>query len=347
MSFAWRFCWIPALVISFAVQDVFAALARQKRMQTETLAFHPFQSVCGGVRFLFSLPPDLKPGASPHGLFVMFHGCQRTAESFFSLPEESAMTAAVLQRGFAVAAPDSAPRHPKDCWEVGADGHIISQAIQQARANPALQKAPLYGVGISSGGELLASLVSNFKVPFSGVVINMSPHNPNLFSASNAWPRTSFVYAQGDTWASPDKVQVAARLLQQRGTPVQVLGVGPKSLDELPSHSLQLGISSQTLSFVVDLLRKAGFTKVLPDPTVGSATGTFLAPQKTDLAFEYLRGTTIANAIGSQGESLREAMHILAGIHGPTSEHFEKVLDFILDQNQSQPVATLVNTTRK
>lgn len=364
-------CWVYATFTTLASQGVFAArfesniikpsargrqrslpqqmvqtgqAAASKLIQTATAESKPFQSLWGGVRFLFSLPPDLKPGASPRGLFIMLHGCQRTADSFFTLPEETAMTASVLRRGYAVAAPDQVIRRAGDCWEINTDGNTIARAIPEAQVNLGLQKAPLYSVGVSSGGMLLARLVSHFRLSFSGVIFNVSPHDPYMFSGKNPWPRTSFVYSQGDHWAPPNTVNVAAKLLQQRGTPVQLLSVGPKALEELPRHAAKLGMLPQTLSLAVDLLRKAGFAKALPGPTIGSSKGSFLAPQATDPAVDYLKTTAIANAIASHGEGLREEMHILAGIHGPTSEHFEKVLDFVFEQN-SRPTATAVNST--
>merc|ERR1719160_2217990 len=119
------------------------------------------------------MPPNLKPGEKPKGLFLMLHGgapmrgtCQKGAAGFFRLPEEGAMAAAVLRRGYAVAAPDSPP-HPGQCWDIHQDAHRVALALPQARAQLGLVDAPLYGIGVSTGGMLLASLVSTFGVQFS------------------------------------------------------------------------------------------------------------------------------------------------------------------------------------
>merc|ERR1719161_2977580 len=73
--------------------------------------------MAGDLHFLYTMPPDLEPGKKPKGLFLMLHGCQRGAAGFFRLPEEGAMSAAALLRGYAVAAPDSPP-HSGECWDV-------------------------------------------------------------------------------------------------------------------------------------------------------------------------------------------------------------------------------------
>merc|ERR1719316_2106354 len=249
------------------------------------------------------------------------------------------MTQAVLRRGFAVAALDTLVRHTADCWDVGADGPKIARAVLEVQAHAGLQKAPLYGLGVSSGGMILARLVGGFQLQFSGLVFNVSPHTAELFYGNTAWPRTSFVYAPHDVWAPPTMVLATAKLLQQRGTPVQVLNTEPKPLNELLRYAVQLGIPPPSLALVVDLVRKAGFTKVLPGPTVGSRKETFLAPAGADSAFMYLHTTAVAPILAklpNHGQGLREEMHALAGTHGVTAEHFEKVLDFVLKQNKTQ-----------
>merc|ERR1719428_1597986 len=272
-----------------------------KQITTKPNAFHPFQSLCGNVHFLFNLPPDLKPGDSPRGLFIMLHACQRTASSFFALPEEAAMTTAVLRRGFAVAAPDTPPGRHGDCWDVLADGRRLAEAIPKAQGQLHLERKPLYAVGISSGGMLLASLVSNFKIAFSGLSFNVSPQNSQLFQRIGAWPRTSFVHAAGNRWAAPHTVLSAVDALKRRGTPVQILSTGPKPLEELPNHAAQLGIDSKTLSHAVDLLRWAGFTRMLRGDTPGTFKGQLLTPYSTDNAMAYLKRSDVGSAIMGHG----------------------------------------------
>lgn len=360
MIFPSSFCCVYAFTVACIISLYVVAAARLRKSPQAfvqagdtkgwirskihpTSEFHPLQSISGGVRFLSSLPSDLQPGASPRGLFVLFHGCQRSAESFFHLPEESAMTAAVLKRGFAVMAVDTVIPRVGDCWDM-VDAPKLAQALVQAKTHPSFQKIPLYGLGVSSGGMMLARLVGGFRLPFAGLIFNVSPHRPELFTGNTVWPRTSFVHAKYDNWAPPNMVLAAAKLLQQRGTPVQVLSTGPKPLHELPLFASRLGIQPGTLSLVVDILFKAGFVKVLPDPTVHSRKHVFLAPAAADAAFDYLRKTSVANilaALPDGGRGLREEMHVLAGIHGVTSEYFNKALDFIVEQNEAMlPVAT-------
>lgn len=319
--------------------------ADSKQGKSVAAAFHPFQSMCGGMHFIFNLPPDLKPGNSARGLFIMLHACQRTASSFFTLPEEAAMTTAVLRRGFTVAVPDTPPGRYGNCWDILADGRTLAKAIPQVQQQLHLETKPLYAVGISSGGMLLASLVKNFRVPFSGINFNASPQNSQMFQGVGIWPRASFVHAEGDRWAPSQKVLSAADALKRRGTPVQVFSTGPKPLEELPNHATQLGIDAKILSHAVDLLRWAGFTRMFSGDTPGTFKGQLLTPYSTDNALAYLKRSDIGNAIIGHGGGLTEEMNILSAVHGPTSEHFEEVLDFLVGQ-KSRSSAASFNTTK-
>lgn len=296
-----------------------------------------FQSVAGGFHFLYSLPANLKPGEKPKGLFLMLHGCQRGAVGFFRLPEEGAMSAAALLRGYAVAAPDSPP-HSGECWDVDKDAKQFVAALSEARAQLGLANSPLYGMGISSGGTMLASLVSNFGVKFNGVSFNVAPHSPDLFQkATPSWPRTSFVFEKYDDWAKPQAVKQAAAFLTGVGTPVQIFENGPHPIDDLPGTWNSPGLSSvlnvdrSALMEATQVIRKARLT--VPKLGTDGSNRDFLAPNEADAALKaILQAPGFKSLLQGEYKSLREELHVMDASHGPTAEHLEEVLDFLLQQ---------------
>eukprot|EP00746_Dinoflagellata_sp_MGD_P021819 gnl/MRDRNA2_/MRDRNA2_150970_c0_seq1.p1 gnl/MRDRNA2_/MRDRNA2_150970_c0~~gnl/MRDRNA2_/MRDRNA2_150970_c0_seq1.p1 ORF type:complete len:359 (-),score=62.41 gnl/MRDRNA2_/MRDRNA2_150970_c0_seq1:196-1272(-) len=297
-----------------------------------------FQSIAGDLHFLYSMPPNLKPGEKPKGLFLMLHGCQRSAVGFFRLPEEGAMSAAVLLRGYAVAAPDSPPADWQgQCWDVDKDAHKVVAALSSARAQLGLADSPLYGIGISTGGMLLASLVSSFHLPFNGVVFNAAPHSAEFFQkATPSWPRTAFVSESNDQWATPNAVKQAAAFLVHVGTSVRTWENGPHPLDDLPGLSPVLDVDRSALLDATQVIRKSGLIvkKLGPEGIVRD----FLAPNAADQAFQIvLREPRFKNLLHGEYKSLREELHVMDGSHGPTSEHLEDVLDFILQEGESSP----------
>lgn len=299
-----------------------------------------FQSMAGDFHFLYSMPPNLKQGQKPKGLFLMLHGggtgprgsCQKGADGFFRLPEESAMAAAVLGRGYAVAAPDS-PNHPGRCWMPRWDARRLSLALQEAQAQLDLKNAPLYGVAIGPGSGVLASLVQTSGVTFNGLHFNAGPHSTEFFHhATGTWPRTSFTFEQGDQWASPDVVDKSATFLRNMGTEVQVIENGPHPLDDLPGLSRVLNVDRSALVQATEVIRKSGLTTTNLGPD--GASKEFLAPHAANDAFEKVVETHFKGKGMLRGEykALREELHIMDGSHGPTAEHVEGVLDFLLQQ---------------
>lgn len=180
-------------------------------------------------------------------LLVVLHGCGRSAEDWFVLPEEQAIVRTALAGPFvAVLAVDS-----RDvlwhCWRpaVRADTAAVHGAIAALRrtlcrratpAPPCLRGGTVV-LGASSGGTMATALLHPRAgvAPLAGVVALVSPGDaPTLAAVATAaaaaadagpgeaaLPRVAFVHMAGDTvYATADAVaaHVAALNAAQRGT---------------------------------------------------------------------------------------------------------------------------------
>lgn len=291
-----------------------------------------FQSVAGDFHFFYGVPHFLyEQDKQAKGLFLMLHACQRGAGAFFHLPEESAMAAAALKRGYAVAAPD-APPHPGHCWDVAKDTKRLALALPEARAQLGLQDAPLYGMGISTGGMVLASLVQTFGVVFNGVHFNAAPHSADLFlQATSPWPRTSFAFERGDQWAKPDVVQQSASFLNRVGTPVQVVENEPHPLDDLPKLSPVLNISRSALVQATKAIHTSGLTMRTHGPD--GASREFLAPNVVNAAFKkVVQAPGLRSLLKGEYKAMREELTVMDASNGPSAERIDSVLDFLLEE---------------
>lgn len=296
-------------------------------------------SVCGGMHFLYKIPWHQQL----RGLFVLIHGCQKAAIDWFEMPEESAMTDAVLRQGFAVAAVDSPPR-PGNCWdwENDSDGEQLAKAIPLVQRQLGLASLPFFGIGVSSGGMMLAKIVHSFGVRFSGIYFNVAPTSPEFFAGHEKWPPSSFLFEPFDSWAAPKVVQEAANLLRSRGTKVQVLKAGPKPLSRLVARSKKLGFKPQVVQRIVNFFRANGFTNVPPDVLdaskfLGRNQKEYLFANSADIAMKRLAESPLAYQLDDKDRSLLEELHVLNGMHTASSEHFEKALNFLLGPS---PAAT-------
>merc|ERR1719378_407530 len=124
------------------------------------------------------------------------------------------MTLAVLRRGLIAVVPEvqfpvtlpiagaTASLLQPGCWHPESDGPALHGSWPLLLQELGLQGKPVYGIGISSGGVMLAALASGFHWAFAGLHFQVSTGgaldtDPYLFKFGR-WPRASFVYMTHD-----------------------------------------------------------------------------------------------------------------------------------------------------
>lgn len=315
--------------------------------------------VVGGVHYSYLLPAKRKH-AKPRGTFLLLHSCGRHSLDWFrdggktdgliigGLVEESIMASAILERGFAVIAPDARDQR-SSCWWPASDGAPLAQSLPVLLALLGLDKAALYGVGTSSGGIQLAALVKAHGMKFEGLVFNVSPgaggmHGPGRF-AEPGWPRTAFVHMPPDiyTWYGLG-VKSYAAALRGSGTQVRTFEVLPTPLNELESRAPLLGLGQEVVCQLVHKLVGWRVTQVRGDPP-----RLYIKVSGPNQAYYRLtQGTAhLGNAWLRLVRQLVEELRAFEGIHAPTSQYFEdQVLPFLLGQGAaSAKVGAPVNET--
>lgn len=290
-----------------------------------------------------------KPGLQcSKGVFVLMHACQHNSGDFFTLPEETTITTAVVRRGFVALVPD-APNRASHCWLPYEDGLILYTSINLFLEEKGLQDKPLYGIGISSGGVMLARLISSYKMPFLGSHYVVSPGAADALSdkpkpgafATYDFPRTSFVYMNKDYYASPKAIKVAAKALRKRGTDVLVLESKPKKVQTLLKRAGLMNIHTSVMHRIIRELynwkylearcnnchadKGSSFTDILslwlkPNHADGALTRFY---EHSTLG-SYLKEDTV------RARSLLEELHYIEAVHGPTADHIDLVIPFLL-----------------
>lgn len=280
------------------------------------------------------------------GVFVLLHSCGHTSEDFFTLPEEATITTAVVRRGFVALAPDATSR-VGGCWAPGEDGFFLYTAINLFLKDHGLQDKPMYGIGISSGGVMLARLISSYQMPFLGSHYIVSPGAANALTAhpkpgafaTHNFPRTSFVYMKKDLYAPPAAIEIAAQALRKRGTDVLVLESSPKPVQILLRRAGLMNIHSDVMLRIIRKCYKWGYLESRCKNCYAGEARSFddtlwLQSGYSDGVARHLFdhpefGVYLKEDL-VRVRSLTEELHYIEAVHGPTADHIEVVMEFLV-----------------
>merc|ERR1719440_1063416 len=109
-----------------------------------------------------------------------------------------------------------------------------------------------------------------------------------------------------DPLVTSANIEAMAGSLRERGVPVQEIEV---------------------LARAVRLIREWGFTDRSQRPADRER---FLMPMQAAVVSQRLLASSISDEVSPHARALAEELHVLEGLHAPTSERFEEVLDFLL-----------------
>lgn len=280
------------------------------------------------------------------GVFVLLHSCSHHSTDFFTLPEETTITTAAIRRGFVALVPD-APSRTGGCWSPHEDGLLLYTAINMFLEEKGLKDKPIYGVGISSGGVMLARLVSSYKMPFLGCHFIVSPGAGNAWKAhptpgafaTHHFPRTSFVYMENDLYAPPKAIHVAAEALRKRGTEVLVLESPPKPVRMLMRRAGLMNIQTEMMRLIIQKLYNWGYLESrCKDCQAGEARSfddtLWLQSGYSDGVarhlFDHPKLGLYLKEDMVRVRALNEELHYIEAVHGPTADHIEVVMEFLV-----------------
>eukprot|EP00746_Dinoflagellata_sp_MGD_P145932 gnl/MRDRNA2_/MRDRNA2_78492_c0_seq1.p1 gnl/MRDRNA2_/MRDRNA2_78492_c0~~gnl/MRDRNA2_/MRDRNA2_78492_c0_seq1.p1 ORF type:complete len:370 (+),score=50.59 gnl/MRDRNA2_/MRDRNA2_78492_c0_seq1:180-1289(+) len=283
------------------------------------------------------------------GTFVLLHGCGHFANDWFELPEEKKITQAVVNRGYAVLVPN-APSRVGGCWVEQQDGPVLYQSVQLWLQTHGMEGKPLYAVGISSGGVMIAKLVTVYQMTFKGIHFVVSPGAAFGASAGGfstvKFPRTSFVYMPKDSYAPPQTIQVAVQALKKAGTPVVAFKAAPKQVNTLYVRSKKMDITKKMMAKCIRKLYEWGYLESRcrhcpPGIVHRFDYRLYLKYGSSDYVLNLLVadpevGPYLRAAL-SRRRALEEELHVIEGFHGSTAEHVDKVLNFLLSQHRAKP----------
>ena len=140
-------------------------------VQNNNIGLKPNRITLGGRQVLYQFPPDDSPqppsscsSESLKGVLFLYHGCTRTAMSFFYSPQGREMMQTALSAGLAVVAFEK----EGSCWSSTVDLDVSidigKEWIDKYLADHCgedfakTNKMPIFGFGASSGGSFVAEV---------------------------------------------------------------------------------------------------------------------------------------------------------------------------------------------
>merc|ERR1719487_285857 len=314
-------------------------------------------------------------GTKLRGSFLLFHDCGIEAAAWFRYPEERAILMKLLDRGFAVVAPQA-----KDgCW-AEADKKLFNSAqtnfFEQSDAGKMLATEPIYGLGVGAGGDFL------LRVASSGLVASLA--GLHLISAKaelvgfattdlKILPSIAFVSMPlGDASGDTEK---AVTLLQAAGVATHVHKALPQPLSAEGLVSTVDGVDPAASAGIISALRSKGYLKsrssICMDLQKGvehNATASafmhanaglcqtanqtdpkkeFLIPYHVEAAWGAIdsacrRGGALrqdaavkAAVRGPTAPAIFEELKVCEGVHTATREGLDEALDFLIQNSKS------------
>lgn len=269
--------------------------------------------------------------SAARGVFLLLHACGPTCDDWVRLPEEYELLRAVHQRGFFTLAPQS-HSSGKGCW-TERDPPVVKRALQDFVKARGLEGKPIYGLGISNGGVMLAHLEADHGVRFNGHYYIVSAggalgDNPGSFAASHH-PPAAIVHMVQDPQTPSKTLHAISAALEKSHTQFQMLLAPPKPLTDLLKLESKVGLDRDTLAEVIYTIWDWGFT-------VQHDGASFIKFGHARTLGQYLRvDPEIGPKLKDRSDALTEELAVLEGAHASTAQHVDSSLDFLLRDRSS------------
>lgn len=214
--------------------------------------------------------------ASPKGVLLVFHGCGHSATDWWDrqescpdckgLPEEKRIVATAVARSYAVVAFSSQDRTFRSCWDVVAPPRITvdiqktKNSVKELATREAWDKLPMFALGASSGGALVALLPFHLKLQGVCLQIMAVPSEvyKGLATANvHPFPPMLFVHMVRDGVTAAGIAKNVAALTQE-GVATKTIGVTPRPLATSFFSERIEGITTATSQRLFLALQEAG-----------------------------------------------------------------------------------------
>lgn len=303
------------------------------------------------------------------GSFLVFHDCGMQAAAWFRYPEERAIVLKLLDRGFAVVAPQSKDR----CW-TDADKKLFDSAqkyfFEMSEEGKALAKEPIYGLGVGAGGDFLLRVAGSGITSLAGLHLISAKAQLAAFTVADLkiLPPTAFVSMPlGDSSGTTEE---AAKLLESAGVTTLVRKVFPKPISAEGLMSSVAGVDPAAATGILDALRSKGYLKSRSQLCLDMKNGTqanitvpafthinaglcqavnllsskddFLIPYHVEAAWGAIdsacrhggalcKDAAVKAAVrGPTAPAIFEALKVCEGVHTATREGLDEALDFLV-----------------
>ncbi|CAM9219610.1 unnamed protein product, partial [Ectocarpus fasciculatus] len=279
-----------------------------------------------GIEYVFEAPP-----MPANRILFIAHGCGHSALDFWpkspqclncvGLPEERRIVTKALTRGYFVVAVSSAGQDHGGCWDVKVDAKKVMRVLSLIKKKHSnLRTAPIFALGASSGGHMVAALGSRLH-DIGGLCIQIMAPDISFQMNQQLFPPSQWIYMQKDSRTQQDVADTVSALRRSGAVVDSVLAKQLAITESFFSDRIEEVTVDISRAIYQALKENSAFTDLgylRADPR-HSNWRSWLADIKDDLKPDGL----IADK-----SPIAEVLNVAYALHEITSEHMDSTLNF-------------------
>ncbi|UJR30972.1 hypothetical protein I4U23_018484 [Adineta vaga] len=214
------------------------------------------------IEILFRLPKKVSPSA----LLLIFHGCSRSANDWFSTIERQRIIGAALDLGYGCLAFQSTDAF-SHCWsnEFDLSNNPDVQMVWNGldgfyKEYPKLKLLPRFTFGASSGGMFSSIFAINSRHKIQGQIIFISIVHPELLEShvrKGTYPPTAWIYMTRDTeFASQSRINESMKHFAEQNIPHKSYAIEPIQVTSTIFHERIPTLTRETSQYIFECLQQ-------------------------------------------------------------------------------------------
>lgn len=338
---------LPWLIVSLLVTPPITYTEIDESLQAEFVmdGLYPTLEELGGMRVAWQAPIG-----APRAVAVLLHGCQHGGVDWFLLPEDKALTSAVLERGIAVIAATSSDRR-SGCWQhqwpsgwrggylmpvdvetIHFDLFHLGMALEMLLEREGWKGLPIYAMGASSGA-VMASMLPHQLQQFAhveGVALYIHSGAGEAFNTLRHLreppKKWAFIHMTRDARTAA-KVGATMAALNEAHTAAKEWPIPPLALTPTTFYERMMGSGGVERVSPGDSRQ---MFKLLQSYSILGSDGMLLEdPRQTHWEAALRRDTNVDAVLASYLEHVREVLNEHWAMHEMTGRAAGDIVDWL------------------
>lgn len=279
-----------------------------------------------GIEYIFEAPEE-----KPSRILLLAHGCAHSARDFWpanpqcpncvGLPEERRIVTKALIKGYFVVAVSSAGQDHGGCWDIRLDSKRVMRVLGLVKkSDGALRALPVFALGVSSGGAMVAALANRLP-DLAGLCIQVMAPDISFQMAQQMFPPSQWIYMDKDQ-RTKKQVKLATKALAESGALVDSILAKQIPLTDTFFSDRIVEMNPAISAAIYDefvsnnVITERGFLRADPRHSNWRAS------------LEHMLADLKPDSLAADASPIAEEMNVAYSMHEITAEHMDDTLAF-------------------